>query len=181
MRVVLGIAAGVLLAACSPAKKDEAAKPPAAAETTPETSGPTGQPVPADVSGAEKLVRDLNAREAVPGAGPDNDVFFARDLSAALKADGADGEIGEIAYDYRWNAQDFEITEVSYAALPVNTDRALVTVSFKNFGEPGQTFYDLCKRPDASWKILDVRSNDKPDGSVRAHLGLGRSEAATQC
>jgi len=185
-RLIASLACIAFVTACNPARKDEAAQPAGAAtaDASQPTGQPTGQPsggLPADVSGAEALVKQLNAREAVPGTAAENAQFFAADLAAALTADGSQGEVGEVNYDYRWNAQDFETSEVTYAALPVGEDGALITVSFKNFGEPRQTFYDLCERPDASWRIRDVRSNDKPDGSLRQMLKLGPSSQATSC
>lgn len=180
MRLIVCVAGVALLAACGPAKKDEA--PPPLAGQAADASHPTGaHTVPADVRGAEMLVRELNSREAAPGTAVENQTYFAADIAAALTTDSSRDEVGNVDFDYRWNAQDVEITDVAYQALPVNTDRALITVTFKNFGEAGQTFYDLCKRPDASWKILDVRSNEKPDGSVRAMLKLRPSSEATAC
>jgi hypothetical protein len=180
MRLIAPVVSLTLLAACSPARRGEVAAPPADGVSNPASAESHTIP-PADVSGAEKLVRDLNAREAVPVGGADYDAFFAQDISAAMKADGSPDEVGAIGFDYRWNAQDFDITEVSYQAEPVNTNRAMVKVGFRNFGEARQTYYDLCKRPDSSWRILDVRSNDKPDGSVRAMLKLRPSSEATAC
>ena len=54
-------------------------------------------------------------------------------------------------------------------------------LSYKNFGEPGTTIYDLCRRESGQWRILDVRSGAEPDASLRTALGAGPVAEAKGC
>jgi len=175
VRAILAVASAALLAACGLADKEEG--PPAKSITESNAALDAAM-----VDLAVLRVKDLNQGLALPDTAAENAQFFATDIAEALTRDGSGDEVGEVSFDYRWNAQDTEITEVSYAVEARGTDRALVTVSFKNFGEPGRTFYDMCRRqPEGHWRILDVRSNDQPDGSVRAMLKLPPASEATSC
>jgi len=172
MRPVMVLIAAGLLAGCgdysgrgSPGKAyDEALTAP--------------NPVPPGKAG-EDMVRRLNALEMIPeGAGMD--AYFAADISEAMKKDMAGDEVGAVSYDYRWNAQDFEVSDVAYQTMGLADGTGRVVVTFKNFGEFGTTLYDLCRRADGTWRIFDVRSNDQDDGSLRHALGLKRGEV-TRC
>lgn len=176
VRLIVSIAAAALLAACGPAVKEEATA------TAEEVAAANASLDAAMVDLAALQVKELNRRLTLPANAAENGQFFATDIAEALTRDGSGDEVGAVDFDYRWNAQDTRVTDVAYAVEARGTDRALVTVTFKNFGEPGRTFYDMCRRqPDGVWRILDVRSNDQPDGSVRAMLKLGPTSEATVC
>lgn len=134
-----------------------------------------------DVSGAEQLVRGINAPEYMPVDDKAIDAFFATDLATKLKADRRTvGDMPMVDFDYRWNAQDFEITSSSYQATPAGADRAVVKVDFVNFNTPNATVYDLCRRASGEWRIYDVRSGDGDDSSLRLLLNLKKGEV-TAC
>lgn len=113
------------------------------------------------------LVERLYAREALP---PKMGLLFAHDLAAAYRKDtGVPGEVGVIDFDWRYGAQDFQITGLKVEAAPLApgqapmTDVGLVRARFKNFGKPGEVFYRLCLRPGVGWRIADVYSKDASD------------------
>ena len=178
-RLIVLISAG-LLAACgardgdgkSAANRGRAAS---AAASMPAAKAPTALPAGPD----QAMVQRLNALEMIP-EGAAMDAYFAADISAAMKKDMAGDEVGAVSYDYRWNAQDFEVSDVSYQTIAVGDGRGRVVVTFRNFGDAGRTTYDMCRRADGQWRIYDVRSNDADDGSLRHALGLKRGEV-TQC
>lgn len=178
-RLIVSVIGFAAMVACSPAKKDEPASPTAA----PAAEAPAAaiDPSPTGTAGAEQLIRTLNGRVAAPGQPAETAAFFATDMATALDNDGTPDEVGAIDFDYRWNAQDTEVTGVTYHTAAAGPGRAAVTVSFKNFGETGTTYYDLCRRENGQWRILDVRSNNQDDGSVRAMLKLGPAAEATAC
>lgn len=176
-----------LLAACSPASPAPGSAPAPGTAGAP-TAGPPAAAAPDPASnavsgaaGAEQLVRTLNARSMVPESRSEFAAFFAADMAAAFKPEADLGEVGSIDYDYRWNAQDFEIADVTYSTVTDGRGRATVTVSYKNFGEPGTTIYDLCRRDSGQWRILDVRSGAEPDASLRSMLEAGPVAEARGC
>lgn len=125
------------------------------------------QGAPAATPEQVHLVERLYAREAAPSQVGG---LFARDLAAAYRKDtGTPGDVGAIDFDWRYGAQDLQVTglKVEPARLPPGqaamADRALVRASFRNIGKPGEVFYRLCRRPDGAWRIADVYSKDSPD------------------
>lgn len=177
MRLMVCVAGAVLLAACGQGGHKGAPAASSTAQAT-DADGTSSTEVP----GAEALIKALNARTGAPGgASPEVASFFATDIANAMAHDGSPGEVGAIDFDYRWNAQDTEISDVAYLAEATDADKAVVTVTFKNFDDQGATFYDMCKRADGQWRILDVRSSEQPDGSVRHMLKLGPADAAKAC
>lgn len=166
LAVLVGVA---VLAACGPPDIEEAAAnrtqaaPPAAAPAA---------PAPAAVATPERLVRLLNAEPEMPTEDGELAAYFARDLAAAMKAQNVPGELGAIDFDYRWNAQDAEITDVRYESVADGPGGSVIRVTYANFGEPGVTTYELCRRSDSQWRIAEVKSGPDPDSSLRALLGL---------
>lgn len=113
------------------------------------------------------MIERLYARESVPSH---VGYLFARDLARAYHKDTSiPGEVGEIDFDWRYGAQDFQITDLKIEAVHLKpgqmpmADRGLVRATFKNMGKPGEVIYRLCLRPGVGWRIADVSSKDAPD------------------
>jgi hypothetical protein len=105
----------------------------------------------------EGVVRALNRQKTIPTSSAQIDGFFARDLGAAIKKDIADGEVGETNDgDYRYGAQDAQITRLSFSTKIV-IGGAEVTAHYLNFGKAGSTTYVMCERIGGDWRIADVR------------------------
>jgi hypothetical protein len=128
-----------------------------AAPATPQPMGAATAP-----PSAVRLVKGLYAHEAAPTrvAG-----VFARDLARAFRKDiSHKGEVGEIDFDWRYGAQDEEITELKVEAVRLKpgampmADRGEVRATFKNFGRPHEVLYRVCKSPEGGWRISDVSS-----------------------
>ena len=172
--VLLGAAA--LLAACS---QQKTAETPAGKAETPAAGSSAPAPVAGAPGPAKALIERLNAMETTPA--PDElEPFFTPDMVEKMRADMLREEVGVLGYDYRWNAQDYEITKAELVDISDGPDRGRVVVSFTSFGQPGKVTYDMCRRPDGQWRIYDVRSHEADDGSLRHALGLKRGEV-TQC
>lgn len=62
-----------------------------------------------------------------------------------------------IDFDPYINAQDFELSELIISDPVVDGDRAVVAVSFRNFGELQDLRYTLVRRAEG-WKIDDIES-----------------------
>ena len=106
----------------------------------------------------DQLVKGLYRRDTIPTEAKQLDWYFDADLARALKADSRTGEVGAIGFDYRYDAQDFEITALAFARTHRNSE-ATVTASFANFGKPTRVVYKLCVRR-TGWKIAEVSAGD---------------------
>lgn len=62
-----------------------------------------------------------------------------------------------IDFDPYINAQDYELSELIVADPVVDGDRALVAVSFRNFGEAQEMRFTLVRRAEG-WKIDDIEA-----------------------
>jgi hypothetical protein len=108
----------------------------------------------------EMTVRGLYRLKTIPTSSAQIDRFFARDLAAAIRKDIAGGEVGETNDgDYRYDAQDTQITRLSFSTRIV-IGGAEVTARYRNFGKPGSTTYVMCERIGGDWRIADVRLRD---------------------
>jgi hypothetical protein len=116
---------------------------------------------------AVRLVKSLYAHERTPThvAG-----VFARDLASAYRTDiSHPGEVGEVDFDWRYGAQDVQITELKIeaarlkpGAMPM-ADRGEVRATFKHIGEPNEVLYRVCRAQRGAWRIADVSSNSGDD------------------
>ncbi len=85
--------------------------------------------------------------------------YFAHDLDAALKVDSSNpGEVGAVDFDYRYGAQDAEISGLQFVP-EVDGDVARVVAVFKNFGKANSVDWTLCRRSNGDWLIADAASN----------------------
>jgi hypothetical protein len=77
----------------------------------------------------------------------------------------AKGEVGRLEGDPLYNAQDIEIKDFSISAPEAARGpsrsgiETLVTVHFKNLGQPTRVIYVLSRTADG-WRISDIRYDD---------------------
>jgi Protein of unknown function (DUF3828) len=83
--------------------------------------------------------------------------YFAPALAALIIKDRrqARGEVGKLGADPFIDAQDWEINSVEVALSDTAADKARVTVSFKNLGQPQTVILDLVKLKQ-DWRIADI-------------------------
>ncbi|HWE74244.1 MAG TPA: hypothetical protein VG328_13850 [Stellaceae bacterium] len=93
--------------------------------------------------------------------------YFEPSLVALIAADEAAaakrGDAPELDGDPFVDAQDWEISNLKIATKMDGTEKAISTVSFRNFKEPHSVSVRLIKLP-AGWRIADITW---PDGSLR--------------
>ncbi len=142
------------LAACGPKRAPPPRpQPPGAAPAT----APAPAPAPklrTDLPGLA-VIHDLYAPALTPfPEKPAQDPFFTTEVARALKAHSHPGRVGAIDFDYRYGAQDVQLTNLQLAA--VNTlDGERVVARFDNAGKPYEVDYDLVLTRDG-WRISDV-------------------------
>ncbi len=102
----------------------------------------------------DQLVRAIYTRDALPTSERDMAWFYAADLKRALKADSRPGEVGAIDFDFRYGAQDFDVTGLKFSKTGQSSE-ATVAASFVNFGKPMTIVYRMCLGR-TGWKIADV-------------------------
>lgn len=163
MRFVILLAIGLVAGCGQPAPESSAEAPaPAVAE---ETATPVA------------LIHALYADDVNPLDAATVRRFFTDEFAAGLPA--PDGEAGGINYDYRYMAQDTEITSFLVEEVASGPEGARVEARFENFGEPMTIAWDLCRRADGQWRITNA-SNQAQDWSLRDSLELP-AETAGSC
>lgn len=117
-------------------------------------------------SGAEAaIVAIYKSYQSSPANGPDLGKVYSARLQALIDADAKatpEGEVGKIDWDVFVDGQDWEISELKIALVEEKGDRANVSASFLNLGEPREMLFDLV-REGGQWKVDDVQSL-KPGG-----------------
>jgi len=109
---------------------------------------------------------------SIPVTPGDKQRFFAGDMASALIKDSErDDEVG-IATDgdYRYDAQDFNITALHIDAMTIRNEGATLRVVYQHLGKPQTVTYELCSRRPGDWRIKDVITHS--GGSLRKLLGL---------
>lgn len=109
------------------------------------------------------------------------DRFLAADAAAAYKLQlAADEPKGATGFDWRYDAQDIEISDLVIETSDPGVRsgpqgaRAVVQVSFRNFGQPAELTYELCLA-SAGWRIADVvrpADEDREPWSLRELLAI---------
>ena len=99
--------------------------------------------------------------------------YYARDLEVALKQDSSNpGEVGAVDFDFRYGAQDAEITGLQFVP-DIDGDQARVVAVFKNFGKANSVDWTLCRRSNGDWRIVDAGSNTgREEWDLRRMLNL---------
>lgn len=85
---------------------------------------------------------------------PHRDRFFARRLAGLIAAA---TERNGVDFDFIYDGQDYEISELGFVLVQKAGDRATVEARFKNFDAPKRLAYDLV-REDEAWRIADIRA-----------------------
>ncbi len=89
--------------------------------------------------------------------------YFARDLDSAIRQDTSNpGEVGVMDFDFRYGAQEVDISGLQMLQ-EIDNDQARVVVVFKNFGHPQSVNWTLCRRTDGQWRIANAASNTSKD------------------
>lgn len=136
---------------------------------------PAAEPVPAPAPEAmtpEDLVQALYMEPQIPTAAPHVRLYFAEAL-----VDGLSGEEG-IGFDYRLDAQDGAIDELVVEELAAGPDGSSVVARFDRAGRPVSMAYDLCRRENGEWRIINVRSVQN-DWNLRDLTGADAGEDAS--
>jgi hypothetical protein len=105
------------------------------------------------------------AYQNAPSKGPDLGKVYSARLQALIDADAKatpEGEVGKIDWDVFVDGQEWEIAELKIAVVSEDADRAQVSASFENLGEPREMLFDLV-REGGRWLVDDVQSL-KPGG-----------------
>lgn len=84
------------------------------------------------------------------------DRFLTPDLIALINAD-LDRAPGRIDFDPLYDADDIEVTEFAVTTQSASGSKAVVLVTFKNFGKPSSITFDLV-REGGQWKVNNIRS-----------------------
>ncbi len=121
----------------------------------------------------QDLVRALYSEAALTFDAMRSASYFSRDLDAALEADGSTpGDVGAVDFDYRYGAQDAEVTGLQLLQEADRTTAKVVAV-FKNHGRPELVDWNLCRRTNGEWRIYNASSNTGPeDWDLRQMLKL---------
>lgn len=138
-----------------------------AAQTTTVAPAPAAATEP-DPAGAEKLVKELYAT-AETDQRPffqtkDRalvDKYFESTLAELIWKDAveANGEIGALDFDPRYDAQDSEIKNLVVQPAQREGSDTKIAVTFENFGKKQQINYTLVPAGD-SWKITNMTFAD---------------------
>lgn len=165
MRFVILLAIGLVAGCGQPTAPSETSAETSAAAVADETASPVA------------LIHALYADDVNPLAPDTARRFFTDEFAAGLPA--PEGEAGVINYDYRYLAQDTEITGFLIEEVASGPEGARVEARFENFGEPTTIAWDLCRRADGQWRITNA-SNQEQNWSLRDSLELP-AETAGSC
>lgn len=89
---------------------------------------------------------------------PHRERFFTRRLGGLIARA---YQRNRIEFDFIYDGQDFEISALTFKALPSAGHVSRVEAQFKNFKEPKRVEYDLV-RENGAWRIAEIRSRQKP-------------------
>jgi hypothetical protein len=88
----------------------------------------------------------------------DNGVLYSKalnDLFAKANANTPDDDVGPIDFDVFTNAQDYQLTDLTFGDPATDAAGVKIAVTFKNFGEAQSLLFHLVKEGDG-WKINDI-------------------------
>ena len=164
-RIGIAVLAGLLaVAACDRPERIEANEAVPAAEPAP-------APAPEAMT-PEGLVQALYMEPRIPTAAPHVRLYFSEPL-----VDGLSGEEG-IGFDYRLDAQDGPVANLEVEELAAGPDGSSVVARFNRAGRPVSMAYDLCRRDNGEWRIINVRSVQN-DWNLRDLTGADAGEDAS--
>lgn len=84
-------------------------------------------------------------------------LYYSRDLAAAL-ARSQDSDEGGVGFDWLYDAQDAEMTGLALEPIADGPDGSLIEATFNNFGEEKVVRWELCRRSNGDWRVVDVTS-----------------------
>jgi hypothetical protein len=122
----------------------------------------------------EAYIRDFYRRELLPVKRAELRAVFVGDLAAAMLKEYGKDEPGELNFDYRYGAQDWEVKNLRFETSP-RLDGALVTSRFESFGKAFTIRFRLRAAGPDGWRIADVYApaqNGDTSWSLRGKLGL---------
>lgn len=97
---------------------------------------------------------------------PHRERFFTKQLGAAIARAEKRNEIG---FDFIYDGQDYEISELAITPGPSAGNKATVIARFKNFKDQKRLEYTLV-REGGAWRIADIRSREKPSWTLSKDL-----------
>ncbi len=181
--LALAVLSSALLAACVPAG-------PAAAQTAAAKAAPVTVEEPRDVVAAiYKLAAaqakrdtspffDRKAREKYFSKGFDL-LVTAHETKAAHESKGSDEGGAGLSFDPVSASPDAEIQKVTLKTDVIEANKAVVSATFLNHGQPTVVTYDFI-REDGGWKVNDIKgTTEKEAGAVRKSLKAGAAEPTT--
>lgn len=119
----------------------------------------------------KSLVQRLYSETSVTMDGRGLERYLATDLSQAMRADSHPGDVGAIDFDYRYGAQDVQVSGLNILEV-IDHDEAQVVAVFKNFRRPHSVNWKLCRRATGDWRIYDAWSNTGEEWDLRQLLRL---------
>ena len=84
------------------------------------------------------------------------DRFLTTDLIALINAD-LDRAQGRIDFDPFYDADDTKVTDFTVATQSARDGRAVVLVTFKNYGKPSRITFDMVREGE-QWKVNNIRN-----------------------
>ena len=117
------------------------------------------------------LVEEVYAKMSVNMDGSDMGRFMTSDLLGAMRRSTPAGDAGPVDFDYRYGAQDADISGLNILEMIDNDDAKVVAV-FKNHGRPFSVNWKLCRRATGDWRIYDAWSNTGEEWDLRQMLRL---------
>jgi hypothetical protein len=117
------------------------------------------------------------------------DEYFTKDLADLIWKDAvaANGEVGAIDFDPLYGSQDPQITAFTIMETGWGgddkfgaADKAVVQVTFKNYGKDEMVSFQFQQGKDKNWKIYDIRY---PNGEMLKNIlsnTAGTSQAASE-
>lgn len=167
MRSLVILLAVGLAAGCGQAAVDQA---------EPEAAGPAVDVVAQSEATPVALIHALYAEPHIPVEAGTVRRYFTEEFVPGLTP--PDDGPGPVGFDYRFSAQDADITSLEVVETAAGPEGSRVEVRFRNFGESRTVAWDLCRRPNGAWRILNA-SNREDSWSLRDLLELPAETAAT--
>ena len=111
------------------------------------------------VESPEAVLQRIYAEERAVVAPAKLPGYYSRDLAAALRKDQESEEVGAVGFDWLYDAQDAEITGLTFEAIADGPDGSLIEARFRNFDEPKTVRWTLCRRANGDWRVSDVATD----------------------
>lgn len=110
----------------------------------------------------DKLLKEANYRLVVRRSSKSLAALFRKNDACEKKSEG----ICAIDWDFIVNGQDSQLTDISIGPSAINGDKATVTATFKNMGQPNRNVYYFT-RENGAWKVEDIESRSGQEKPIR--------------